>query len=441
MAGGLAALLPGVGNAQEAGANPGPASDIQRESWQALGQATGVWQRKPPFGAAYDGPNSLRADRERSYSYTATAFIGARPWRGGEFYLNPEVAAGLPLSNLTGVGGFPNGELARTSGRDPVLYLARAFWRQTIGFGGGGETIESAPNQMADVVDRRRLVVTAGVVSLIDIFDRNAYSHDPRTQFMNWALITHGSFDFAADARGYTRGGAVEWIDEGWALRAGRFAMARESNGLPLNPALGRSHGDQVEFESSTMLAGQRGTWRALFWRNRAVMGRYDDAIAAAAATGGDPAVADVRRDQRKWGWGLSIEQALGRWGGFFARYGRGPDRAETYSYTEIGRSASAGLLIDGSLWGRGEDRLGVGVAENALSTAHRNYLALGGLGFFLGDGKLDYRPERLLEVFYSLRAWRGLWLSADFQRIVNPGYNAARGPVSVYGVRMHTEF
>lgn len=417
-----------------------PADAAVDEDWQLRWQATWVGQRKPSFGARYSGGNSLATNTELSRSFTATAMLGKRLWRGAELYVNPEVAAGRPLSDLTGFAGFPNGELARTSGSSPKLYLARLFVRQSIGFGGGRQVVESDQNQLGGLVDARRLVITAGMFPLVDVFDDNAYSHDPRTQFMNWSMVTHGSFDFAADARGYSRGVAIEWFDLGWAVRIGRFMMPHESNGLSLNRALARSHGDQIELEREYELAGQPGKLRLLAWRNRAVMGGFDDALAFAGG-GGPPAVDTVRRDQSKSGWGINVEQSLGELGGAFLRFGRNDDRTEAYAYTEIGGSLSGGVLLAGRNWGREHDSAGIALARNTLSAAHQRYLAAGGLGFFIGDGQLNYRPERIVELFYSAGVLPRVWLSVNAQRVFAPAYNADRGPATVVGLRLHTNF
>src|SRR5574337_1219530 len=198
------ALLPARGHAETP----------DTEDWNARFQATYVWQGKRAFPAAYSGHNSLSPDREKSYSFTATAMLGWRPWSGGALYFNPEAAQGVPLSNLTGLGGFTNGEIARSSGPTPKFYRARLFLRQTWGLGGGQEEVESGPNQLAGSVDRRRFVLTAGNLSVLDLFDNNAYSHDPRTQFLNWSIMAHGAYDYAADARGYSWGIAGEWYPQ-----------------------------------------------------------------------------------------------------------------------------------------------------------------------------------------------------------------------------------
>lgn len=442
-----AAQAPGSGNqpstepsnpaVQAASGQQGPA----HETWQARFQSTYVRQHKPSFRAPYSGPNSLIPEQERSYSLTATAMFGVRPWRGAEVYFNPEMALGLPLSGLVGLGGFPNAELARTAGRDPTFYVARGFIRQTVGFGGGTDRIVSDQNQLAGAVDRRRLVLIAGILPVIDLFDDNAYSHDARTQFMNWSLVTHGAYDFAADARGYSRGVALEWFHDAWAVRVGRFMQPRESNGLVLNRAIGRSHGDQIEVERAFALAGEPGKLRLLAYRNRAVMGAFSDARALAAATGEEPAVSAVRRDQTKVGFGVNLEQRLGGLGGLFLRAARHDGRTETYAYTEIDRSVSAGVLFNGDNWSRERDTAGIGFARNGLSRSHRDYLAAGGLGFFLGDGRLNYRPEQIVEMFYSLAVHRRVWFTVNAQQVNNPAYNADRGPARMFGVRLHTNF
>ena len=404
------------------------------------GQATCVWQRKSAFDAPYSGEHSLRAERERSYSFTGTLALGVRPWRGGELYLDPEVAQGVPLSGLTGLGGFTNGEIARTSGPTLKLYRARMFLRQTWSRGGGGERVDAEMNQLAGTADRRRVVLTAGNLSVLDIFDDNAYSHDPRAQFLNWSIMTHGAFDFAADARGYTWGAALEWFHDDWTLRAGRFAQPRQPNQMELDPKIFRHYGDQLELEHRHDIAGRAGALRLLAFRNRARMASYAGALDAAGT--GTPDLAAVRDgDKVKTGYGINLEQSLAADVGAFLRASRADGMTETYAFTEIDRSVSGGILVKGASWNRAEDTVGVAVARNGLSNSHRDYLAAGGLGFFLGDGRLDYRPEQIVETFYRLALTKALALSLDFQRIANPGYNADRGPARVGSLRLHAEF
>jgi hypothetical protein len=419
------------------------AETTETETWNAKFQSTYVWQNQQAFRAAYSGPNSLQPARALSYSFTATAAFGLRTWEGGEAYFNAEAAQGVPLSGLTGLGGFTNGEMARTSGPHLSIYRARAFVRHTVGFGGGSESVASDMNQLAGMQDRRRLVLTAGNLGVVDLFDDNSYSHDPRTQFLNWSLMSQGSYDFAADARGYTWGAAAEWYDGDWALRIGRFMQPREPNQQQLDRRIGRHYGDQIELERGWTLDNLPGKARVLLYRNRAVMARFSDALALAAQSPSTvPDLDGVRTTERsKRGVGFNLEQALTPQLGAFARAGWADGKTEAYAFTEIDRSLSAGLLLRGEAWGRAADTVGLAFARNALSRPHREYLAAGGLGFFLGDGQLRYRPETIVEAFYSAALSRSLWLSLDWQHIRNPAYNADRGPVNVGTVRLHAEF
>ena len=414
-----------------------------QQDYGAWFQSTYVWQGKPSFNSAYSGTNSLRAQRERSYSLTATASLGMRPWAGAELYFNPEMALGVPFSGLTGLGGITNGELARTAGPTPVYYPARLFLRQTWGLGGGSEQIDSDANQLAGSVDKRRLVLTAGNLSVMDLFDGNAYSHDARTDFMNWALVTHGAYDFAADARGYTWGSALEYFHDNWAFRAGRCLVPLEPNQMRLDAKWRSHYGDQFEVERGHELAGQPGKLRLLVYRNRSLMSRYEDALDAAARTPGTvPDLNAVRTsDQVKKGIGVNVEQALNADLGVFGRAMWADGKTETYAYTEIDRSVAAGLVLKGGAWRRPQDTVGAALAVNSLSLAHRNYLAAGGLGFFIGDGRLNYRPEGILETYYSIGVAKSAWVTFNWQHIRNPAYNADRGPVNVGSLRLHTEF
>lgn len=413
-------------------------------------QSTYVWQRHPAFAARYSGPNSLSAEREpRSYTLTATAFIGVRAWQGGEVYFNPEVVSSQSLSGLHGLGGLTNGENQKGGGPNPTLYRARLFVRQSWGLGGGAEQLESAPNQLAGQADRNRLVLTAGNVSLIDIFDNNAYSHDPRMQFLNWTIMTHGAFDYAADTRGYTWGVALEYFRDDWVLRLGRFEQPIESNGFQLDSRIFRHYGDQIEIERRHEIAGEPGKLKWLVFRNRTRMGGFRDAIDAWRTAGGTgvPSVAEVRRERSKLGWGINLEQALSPDAGFFLRASWNDGRSETYAFTEVERSFSSGFSIKGTGWRRPDDVIGLGFVENGLSAAHRDYLANGGLGAFIGDGvpppgaSYRYAPERVVEAYYSFNVVKGAWLSLDYQQARNPAYNADRGPVKIGSLRLHAEF
>lgn len=432
MLGVISALSPAVSTAQV----------TESEEWNAKFQATYVWQSKRAFSSPYSSTNSLSSDYEQSYSFTSTIALGFRPWAGGEFYFNPEFSEGVPLSNLTGLGGFTNGEIARTAGPNLTLYRARMFLRQTWGMGGGTELMESDANQLAGPVDKNRWVLTAGNLSVIDIFDDNAYNHDPRTQFMNWSLMTHGAYDYAADARGYSWGVALERYQDNWAFRIGRFIQPKEPNQLDLDPNIFTAYGDQIEVERGHTIHGRPGKVRFLAFMNKARMSRFQDAINLGVRTGSTPDINNVRTgDQIKRGYGLNLEQELSQHVGVFARASWADGQTETYAFTEIDRSTSAGMLIKGSAWNRGQDSVGFAFARNELSSEHRVYLAAGGMGFFIGDGSLNYQPENIFEAFYSLGVAKGSWITLDWQHIRNPAYNADRSPVNVMSVRLHTEF
>lgn len=415
------------------------------ETWNLHAQGTYIWQLKPSFPAAYTGPESLLPQRETGYSFSGTAALGLRVWDGGELYFDPEVVQGKAFSGLHGLAGMSNGEQQKTSGTNPTFYRARLFLRQTWNLGGDPVKVDSDMNQLAGTVSSRRIVLTAGNFALNDIFDNNAYAHDARSQFMNWSLVDSGAYDFAADARGYTWGAAIEYIDGDWAIRYGRFLQPAESNGLPLDKRIFKHYGDQVELEHDHKWLGQDGKIRLLAFRNRANMGSFEDALADARNNGGAPDVARVRKESSKIGFGLNLEQGLAAGVGVFARASWNDGETETYSFSEIERAVSAGVTVSGQSWQRDDDAFGLAVIRNALGKAHRDYLAAGGVGAFIGDGRIDYHPEQIVESYYRFglvnKSKFGLQLSFDFQHILNPAYNHARGPVNVGSIRLHGQY
>lgn len=411
----------------------------EEESWNLKGQATYIWQRKSPFSAAYSGPNSLGTEAEKSYSFSGTLFFGYRLAAGTELYFNPEVVQSVPMSELTGLGGMLNSEQQKSSGPNPTFYRARLFLRQTWNLGGETTWQESQANQLAGNLSARRVVMTVGNYAITDIFDNNAYAHDGRTQFMNWSLLTHGAYDYAADTRGYTWGAALEYYNDDWVYRIGRSLVPWESNGQKLDTRIFRHFSDQVEIEHSYTLGGQAGKLRLLAFHNRMISGSFRDALAAAG--GATPSVADVRKEQSKYGAGINIEQNLRPDIGMFLRASWNDGKTETYSFTEVERSVTVGMSIAGTRWGRADDVLGIAGIRNGLSQAHRDYLAAGGVGVFIGDGRLSYRPEDIVEAYYNVRVSKSTTLGLDVQKIFHPAYNADRGPVLVAGARLHVEF
>jgi len=409
------------------------------------GQATWIRQLKPSFDAPYTGPHSLRPEREWSYSFTTTLDLGLRLWRGAQVHLNPEGAEGLPLSQLTGAGGISNGELQRGSSLTLRSYRARMFFQQRIDLDGDTQRIEPEFNEIGGTAGARRWTFTAGTISLLDYFDPNPYAKDPREQFTNWAFLTHGAWDYAADARGYTSGAMAEYTAPGWAFRVGRFMQPRQSNGLQLEHDLARQYGDQAEVESDLPWRVAAGPLRAraLVFRNRVNGGRFTDAIADAA--GGVPDITAVRRLQSKQGWGLTLQMPLGPDQGLFVRASRNDGAVETYAFTEIDRQVAIGGQFTGARWGRARDTWGVAYAVDGLSVPHRAYLALGGQAAFLGDGRLSYGTERILEAYYRFALpdagpLRNA-ISVGAHHIANPGYNRDRGPAQAWTLRWHADF
>lgn len=410
-------------------------------------QTTFIWQNKPAFNAAYSGPNSLFAQKEESYSYTLTGDLGLRLWPGAQLHLNPEGVQGRPLSNLTGAGGISNGELQRGASPSLSTYPARFFVQQRVNLGGGTEAVAPGFNELGGSVSAKRWTITLGTFSLLDYFDNNPYAKDPRQQFVNWAFLTYGGWDYAADARGYTTGLVIDYHTPNWSVRAARTMQPRESNGLALDAQLARHFGDQIELDGNLpwTLPGGPLRGRALLFSNRVEAGNFADAI----ALGGVPDVGLVRRDQTKTGWGLTLEAPLADDAGLFLRLSKNSGNTESYAFTEIDSQTAVGGQFTGAALGRGQDRWGVAYAVNGLSDSHRDYLALGGLGFFLGDGRLNYDNERIFEAYYRFAVpdWGTKVgkvqsaLSLGFQHITNPGYNRDRGPAMVYSFRWHSEF
>jgi hypothetical protein len=360
-------------------------------------------------------------------------------------YFNPEVVSGIPFSNnLVGLGGFTNGEITRAAGSDLKLYRQRLFLRQTWNQGGGSEKIESDFNQMAGTVDKNRVVVTAGNFSTLDVFDDNKYAKDPRTQFMNWGNWTYASFDYAADARGYGWGFAVEWYLNDWVFKLGRMTGPKDPNGLAVDYQIAKHYGDQFEVERSHTIANRPGKARVLIWRDRANMASFSDALTYLNTynPSDKETILQVRNgDKTKYGLGVNIEQEVSSNVGAFMRVMKTDGRTETYAFTEVDSSFSGGLLIKGGAWSRPEDNLGLSLMQNQISNDRRKYLQAGGISFFIGDGSLSYKPENIFEGFYSFGIYKNTWLTADYQRISNPAYNSARGPVNVYAFRFHSEF
>jgi high affinity Mn2+ porin len=425
--------------AQDA-AQPASGGDAP-ETISIHGQFTNVTQYHPSFTSPYHGPNSLDPGSRGDETFDATLFAGVRLWDGGEAYANPEIDQGFGLSNTLGVAGFPSGEAYKVGEAEPYVRLHRAFYRQTIDLGGEAQPVEPGANQLGGQHTADNLIVTIGKFSAVDIFDTNAYAHDPKADFMNWTIIDAGAFDYAADAWGYSYGATAEWTQSWWTLRGGVFDLSREPNSKRLERGFGQ-FSVMTEFEERHELFGQPGKLKLLAYIDRGRMANYLDAVRAAAGTGGAPTVAGVRQYATKPGFVINLEQQLTEGLGLFVRGSIDDGRKEAYEFTEVNRSISGGLSLNGDHWHRPDDKLGVAGVINGISNPAVAYFRAGGLGILIGDGRLDhYGLEKIVETYYSAAIVKGVAVSVDYQHIDNPGYNADRGPVSVFGFRVHAEF
>ncbi len=437
----LLGLVAGIGAPPSAAFDP-PAAPIP---YAIGGQTTVVWQYHPRFHSPYQGPQSFDHAYDDAVSHSYDLYVGVRPFSWLDLYVNPEMVRGSGVGGGFGLAGYTNGEVIRNpqAGEDP--YLARAFLRATLPLDAARITVTDDLLQIGGERPRRRLVLTGGVLGTTDVFDTNRYANSTRTQFLNWSFIANPAYDFAADTRGYTRGAALEWIeDEAWAVRVGLFQMPSVANGIDLDGDLAHAHGDQVEVEvHPTAIADRPMVLRLMGYVNHARMGNYRDSLALAERENGTPDITRTReRDRLKYGFTVNVEQPLTEDGetGLFARGGWNDGHTETFAYTEADWTVSLGAQVGGAPWHRAEDHVGVAAAANGLSDPHADYLARGGVGFELGDARLRYRPETVVELYYSVKPLPFLALTADYQLIVDPGSNADRGPVSVVGVRVHLE-
>jgi high affinity Mn2+ porin len=413
----------------------------EKETWSLHGQATFVDQYHPAFRSAYRGPNSLDPGSRGNETFDATLFAGVRLWDGGEAYANPEIDQGFGLSNTLGVAGYPSGEAYKVGKAEPYLRLHRLFFRQSFDLGGEMQDIAPGANQLGGARSADNLIITAGKISVGDIFDTNSYAHDPKGDFLNWSLIDAGAFDYAADAWGYSYGIAAEWTKDWWTLRAGLFDLSRVPNTTELERGFGQ-YEVATEAEERHMLWDRPGKLKLLAFANRGRMGGYADAVRLALATGDAPDMALVRRPATRLGISINFEQQIADDLGGFARVSWNDGSKEAFEFTEINRSLSAGLSQKGASWGRSGDTVGAAVVVNALSSAARSYFAAGGMGILIGDGQLPrYGTEDIAEAYYSFAASDWLGASADYQLIVHPAYAQDRGPVSVLGIRLHAQF
>jgi high affinity Mn2+ porin len=413
-------------------------TDPESDRWEIHGQTTYLPQAYPGFRALYTGTNSLTPAPQAQATWSNSLFLNVRLWEGGEVYYNPELLQGFGLNDTVGVAGFPSGEAQKSNFPYPHYNTSRLFLRQTFGFGGEQEDLSSGSSQLANKVDVSRLTLQAGKFSVLDVFDGNSYAKDTRKDFMNWSIWAPGAFDYAADKLGLTYGATAELNQKQWALRAGYFLMDAVSNSNSFDTRIFQRGTYALELETRYSLFSQPGKLRTIAWLNSAYSGSYRETLDNPAF---NPDIALTRKGRIKYGYVFSLEQALTDEIGLFGRWSWNDGKTEIMAFTDIDASLSLGLSIKGTKWGRPDDVIGIGGAINALSRDHRDFIAAGGLGVLIGDGALNYRRERILETYYAYALNKQLTLTADYQFITNPAYNADRGPVHVFSGRFHGEF
>ena len=423
--------------AQTAADNTG---DIQQR-WNLSYQATTIGQQHGTFTAPYTGPLSLLNESEHDVSLTATIFFGLRLWQNTQLYFDPEIAGGRGFSGVNGVANATNGELPRVATATPKPYLARLYISQDFGFGTEKESVMSDDNQLGGSRPAKRYTVIVGRFTLTDFFDNNQYSHDPRSQFMGWAVMYNGAWDYPADTRGYTWGWIHEFHTKRWSVRYGSAAMPKVANGLRFDRRVLADRGDVFEGEIHYSPWSHAGALRLLSYQNHFDGGNYVAALQRAAATGGTPDVAAIHRSGTlKYGFGVNLEQEIGSGVGVFGRLGWNDGKTESFAFTAVDRLATAGVSVSGKRWRRPGDTVGSEITVSGLSAVHALYLERGGLDFLIGDGRLNYGTENIWESFYDAKIFKGFFLSVDAQHIQNPAYNRDRGPLWAYSLRLHVE-
>lgn len=414
--------------------------DASAQAWSLHGQLTNVTQHHPRLTSPYSGPNSLTSYGRTEETTDVTLYAGLRLWQGAELWINPELDQGFGLSNTVGLAGFSSGEAYKIGANTPYWRMPRAFIRQVISLPGAVVPLENSANQFGGARAVNNVTLTVGKFSVTDIFDQNTYAHDPRADFLNWSVIDAGAFDYAADAWGFTYGAAAEWNHDAWTLRGGMFQLSKVPNGKISSVDFGQFT-LVSEFEQRYQWQGRAGKVKLLGFVNYGKMASYDDAVRLAHQTSAVPDNAAVRRTGINPGMTLNFEQELAPDLGVFLRTSINGGKKEAYEFTEINRSISGGVALKGQCWGRADDTFGMAGTVNGLSGQARAYFAAGGTGILIGDGQLRYAAEKIIESYYSVRINRFATLALNYQHVNNPAYNHDRGPVHIYGTRLHLEF
>ena len=410
---------------------------LEEQGWMIRGQATFILQGIAGFTSPYRAEGSLTPAAQARNTLSTDLIFGRRLWQGADIIFNPSVTRGFGLSNSTGAAGFPNGEAFRLGTTDPNFFVPRIFFRQTIGLSADTVPTDNDPLRFSEPMARERITITAGKFAVWDIFDDNRYAHDARTQFMNWSLVGGGAFDYAADARGFTEGVAIEWENGSWAVRGGAFRVAREVNGLFLDPSVTRAFQLLGSVERFWRIGEREGAVRVIYGASRTRQSPWSEI---------DPNnrqsfQLNPHSYSLKNNLTISADQQITEDFGIFGRLSWNDGRTQNWMFTEMDRAVSFGGALTGQRWNRPNDTVGLGTNVGFISSGRRRYLEEGGIGFITGDGRLNYRPEWITELYYDARVAAGVNLALGYQLVVNPAYNADRGPVNVFSFRFRTAF
>jgi high affinity Mn2+ porin len=433
-------------------AGPAPSSDPlpvmfphrEMDRLWLSGQVNIISQWHPAFRSPYQGPNSLTPEAQDASSRVLTLFAGLRLTATTALLADLQETGGHGLGEALGLAGFTNLDVVRNPTLGKAPYIARLMIHQIIPLGRSKKASDQTPFSVFRELPERRLEVRFGKFSLADFFDLNSYGTDSNLQFMNWTVDNAGTYDYAADTRGYTFAAMLEYHDRWWAVRFAEGLMPKVANGINLDARIARARAENIEFEfHGQTLRHQQGVLRLLTFVNHANMGDYQQAIDnfQAGLTPKPEITAHPLQTTIKYGFGANVEQPLSEWMGVFGRWGWNEGEHESYAYTEVDQTAQIGAAFNGKVWHRKWDRAGIVLVSNGISRVHQHYLALGGDGFLLGDGRLNYGRENIIETYYTLHAWRGIYPAFGLQHINNPGYNRDRGPVLVPALRLHIEF
>ncbi|MEA3198405.1 MAG: high affinity Mn2+ porin [Gammaproteobacteria bacterium] len=434
-------------------------NDGGADNWNWHAQNTDIYQATLPFVAKYSGPHSLNNVGETQETVSVDLDVGVRPWSGAEFHVDGLMWQGFGLSRTFGVVAFPNGEAYKAGTEAPNLMFSRLFVRQTIGLGGEQEDVPDGPLTLAGSQDISRLTFTFGRMSFLDVFDHNTYAGDPRTQFMNWALMANLTWDYGQDTIGYGTGATVELNQPNWTLRYGFFQMPAYVN--TGNVGSGNGGEDQIlawpargkyaplfkSWSMATELEGRYGVnahpgaIRFLAWADEADDDTYQEAATILRANGPNADISPAQAYHYSYGFGLNWEQEVIENVGMFSRLGWNDGRSQALEFSDANWSASLGIQVKGGYWNRPNDTVGLGGVVSGISSDNQKFLAAGGFGIEDGDGALTYGRESVVETYYDAELWKGIHGTLDYQYIQNPAFNRDRGRVSVFGGRIHAEF